>query len=345
MVKIPTGEAYTSPRKNRSQPVLRTTSNGPCHIPSPLSPSQLLQWFEQLCVIIHKLCDPFVITISLLQATPTKAEGKLLLSKANSLLSQFENSLSIGDMYRGTYPAFRTISTLLSPTDQAILISKTQAFSTQLWQFLSIPSSPQLRHLIIRFISGIDHLQSSLLLTALQSIFLSGYLPPPRPSNPSVIWQVTHTEITIDPFLLALQKNYYYPLLDFNNMISSDQLASMQVDTDQSSNTSSSPKSTLKKMLTVEDSVAVITELISEIQASDPIDIDNSTVSPEPLLPSKLLKASPNRFSLAKQKSLGPSSMTFLPLLRKFFHALLCTCLVSILPVWNDSKVSTIRTT
>jgi hypothetical protein len=41
---------------------------------------------------------------------------------------------------------------------------------------------------------------------------LFGFLPPPRTSKPSIIWQVTNLSATVDPYLLALQANYYYPL-------------------------------------------------------------------------------------------------------------------------------------
>jgi hypothetical protein len=128
------------------------------------------------------------------------------------ILSQFENTLSICNTYRVTYPGFDTIVTLLSPIDQATLIHKTKTFSSQLWKFLFFPSSPSLRNTIVWLISGIDRFLSDFLISSLRGSSLFGFLPPPRTSKPSIIWQVTNLSATVDPYLLALQANYYYPL-------------------------------------------------------------------------------------------------------------------------------------
>jgi len=103
-----------------------------------------------------------------------------------------------------------------------------------------------------------------------------------------------------------------------------------------------SPK---KKIVTVEDSVEAIAEVIGEIQASDPLEINISIPSDE-LLPSPPpLKPTQLRFSIAGQKCQGYGAMSFLPSLKKFFHVLLSTRAVSILPVRNDSRASPIKTT
>jgi hypothetical protein len=94
--------------------------------------------------------------------------------------------------------------------------------------------------------------------------------------------------------------------------------------------------STDKKEVTIEDSMAVISGLISEIQASDEQLCQLPTVCQDhPKHPSR--KTGQIRISLAQKSKSGNSSLTFLPLLRQFFHVLLTAGTTTILPACNDS--------
>jgi len=162
---------------------------------------------------------------------------------------------------------------------------------------------------------------------------------------------VTNTSATIDPYLLALQANYYYPLTRLSVMTPDE----MQVEHGSNGTLSQStpPTSTTipykqtptKKTVMIEDSVETIAELISEIQALDPLDISPSVSSDDHPPSSPHLKPTPICFSMARQKHQGYGATAFLHPLKKFFHVLLSTRAISILPVRNDSKASPIRLT
>jgi hypothetical protein len=111
----------------------------------------------------------------------------------------------------------------------------------------------------------------------------------------------------------------------------------MQVDTDHNSSsqarktstTSSSPGRVSSKPVTVEDSLDVISELISEIQAMDILDDD---------LPM-------DSCSLNPKSNASGASAGFLPTIKKIFHCLLSTTTVQFLPIQNDNPMLPIKTT
>jgi len=159
-------------------------------------------------------------------------------------------------------------------------------------------------------------------------------------------------EITIDPYKKSLQENYYYPLT--TEMTT----AEMQIKTNEVPEGTPllSPAlggtSTVflnKKKNTTEDSVDVLSELIAEIQATDDKKIPNNESNPAPNSPHPT--QSPRQlhnkihFSLAQQKRVSNSSKNHLLLLKKFFHVLLSTKVVSILPVRCDSTASPMKST
>jgi hypothetical protein len=111
----------------------------------------------------------------------------------------------------------------------------------------------------------------------------------------------------------------------------------------QNSISSKQSNSTGKKRVTVEDSMEVISELIAEIQSSDTPPSSRRPTIPQdhPKPPSR--QACRIRISLAQKSNSGNSSLTFLPLLQKFFHALLSTSSTIILPVRNDSKADPLK--
>jgi hypothetical protein len=209
------GEAEDSPPKIRNQPSLRSLSTYPHSnpYPSPLVHSQLLQRLEQLCIIFQKLCDQFIPTCRTLLTTElSRTSTHILLTNAVTLLSQLDTTLSICTTYSIQFPHFRTISSLLSPVDQAILLKKNIDYCTTLWDLLKYPSSPILQNIIIRFITHLETYQHHYLVTSLTIITPFSFTSPTITSGPSIISQVTNTEVTIDPYLKSLQENYYHPL-------------------------------------------------------------------------------------------------------------------------------------
>jgi hypothetical protein len=159
-------------------------------------------------------------------------------------------------------------------------------------------------------------------------------------------------EIATDPYLRSLQQNYYYPLsedvmvpvpdqsLHHDSMIVDGESAAPQGS--QASSSSKQASSTEKRRVTIEDSMDVISELISEIQSSDtqpPPHPINPQDHPKPPIKQKGKLC----LSLARRSKSGNSSLAFLPLLKKFFHTLLSTGTITILPIRNDSRAQPLQ--
>jgi hypothetical protein len=341
------GEAEASPPNIQSQPTLRSISTYPYSTPypTPLVHSQLLQRLEQLCIIFQNLCDQFIPTCRTLLTTKlSRTSTHILLTNATTLLSQLDTTLSICTTYGNQFPHFRAISSLLSPIDQAILLKKNIVYCTTLWNLLKYPSPPILRNIIIRFISHLEVYQHHYLVTSLKTIPPFSFIYPRNTSGPSIISQVTHTEATIDPYLKSLQENYYYPLS--SDMTSMDMQIEHNEDSDKTIALSLGARSTITlndRKITVEDSVDAILDLITEIQATERVEIPMTTppLSSPSTSMAPLFISGPNlpiRFSLARQKRTSSPSSNLLPSIRKFFHTLLSTKAVTILPVRSNER-------
>jgi hypothetical protein len=99
-----------------------------------------------------------------------------------------------------------------------------------------------------------------------------------------------------------------------------------------------------KKPITVEDSLDVISELISEIQSTDNLVLNLPTPPvPPPSFSSPPREKSSFRFSLAKTRS-AINTTSFLPLLKRFLHCLLSTTSVHFLPIRNDNQIPPLTT-
>jgi len=115
---------------------------------------------------------------------------------------------------------------------------------------------------------------------------------------------------------------------------------------DHESSTPRPPSHVPLKKVTIEDSIEVISELISENQESE----NQSTPAPvnADIMPKTAAEESLSlRISLARRGKLGstPSSNGSLSLTKKLFHSLLSTGKITIIPIRNDSKVSPIKST
>jgi len=114
--------------------------------------------------------------------------------------------------------------------------------------------------------------------------------------EPSIIEQVTSSEITVDPYLKALMKKYYYRL-SREMVISSMQI----VPQDSSAPSLGNPQNKTvaeKKVVTVD----IISELINEIEASDQLDLKIQIPEKANEIPPSSTPRQGIRFSLAHQK-------------------------------------------
>lgn len=242
---------------------------------------------------------------------------------------------------------------LLKEKEVSALYYNCTFYSNTLWNLLSHPHPSPIRALTIQLITLIDQFTTKYIIEHLgnpENSQLKFFNYPTKYSQPSIVRQVSTTEITIDPYLLALQKNYYYPL-------SSSTTSRMDIDTNPSqreTQTSSPPNisqqtTTGRKIITVEDSLDVIDELVQEIKANDIIDVEPSDTCPAPLdlhITAVSTKTPTGiRFSLSKQGQFSSSSPNYLPSLKQFLKCVISIGSIKILPIRNDNPINPLRTT
>jgi hypothetical protein len=88
----------------------------------------------------------------------------------------------------------------------------------------------------------------------------------------------------------------------------------------------------------------VISELISEIQASDKQGLQSPSICPDHSKQTSK-KTGQIRLSLARKPKAGNASLTFLLQLKRFFQALLATRSITILPIRTDSRAQPLKLT
>jgi len=149
----------------------------------------------------------------------------------------------------------------------------------------------------------------------------------------------------VDPYLKTLQQNYYYllsyPAMSDSSPMNVHETTSHDNSSRTTSNSQKSPPLSQKKCITVEDSMEVISKLISEIQSMDRLELEISSQPPSSSNPPP--EEGFFHFSLAKKSCAVTNSTSSLPLLKKFFHCLLSTSLVHVLPVRNENQVPPIK--
>lgn len=252
-------------------------------------------------------------------------------------------------------PEFSNIPRLMATEDLRTLYSNSAYHCTTLWHLISWPMSLLAWQATITIISILDDYLCTHIIRLLntpETAYFLYFALPVSPCKPSIIFQVSSSEKTVNPYVLALRSNYYYPLptmLDDGEdttMSSTAQLSSLAPDPAKLS-TVSTPSQT---KVMVEDSLKVITELIQELQSSDevlaihnPSDVDSLT---EPQV-TNLTKstASTIRFSLVHTTRTTVTGTTNLTLSKNFFHCLLSVPSTSILPIRNGNPVAPLKTT
>jgi hypothetical protein len=351
------GKASAQTQKNRSPPALRTPTYNDTNTSSitrysgnsyGLSQSQLLQRLEQSLVVLLNICKQYISTATIYLYSPvSKFELRVLSVNLSSLVSQIESVQSILNIYTSYYPSITDSLQLLPPSDRTVLFNKISSYYVNLWDLLKQPSSSVFQNLTVRIITSLDHfLVTFPLLSSSSSRITKTFVRSSHTAKPSVIKQITQTEVTVDPYLKALQSNYYFPIS--NNTMASEHLNQTQTPmvVDHESPIPRPPSHASMKKVTIEDSMEVISELISEIQKSENQSIP-APVNADIIPKAKAKNNFPLRISLARRGKLGsaPSSNSSLSLTWKLFHSLLGTGKITILPIHNNSKISPIKST
>jgi hypothetical protein len=161
-------------------------------------------------------------------------------------------------------------------------------------------------------------------------------------SKPSITTQIVHQPTQIlDPYLLNLQQNYYYPLSPEPDITDMDD-TQMANGTAPSSPTreecsTDTQKSPSKDTITVEHSLSVISEFISEFVANDP----PTQLHEEPVIEKPEQTTYRHRFSLYKKNSVPVpgTPTTSLRLFQSLFRSIKAADQsTKILPIRSDVK-------
>jgi hypothetical protein len=305
--------------------------------------------FENFCFLIQKLSEQ-CCTINMLEQIPYKhKERKIIHNVLSTTVLQAQVLIQL-EIIRASKLQI-SYKSLVAPPDTQHLLLNCKYYCDKLWKALSIPAPIFIRHQIATFLSLLDDFTSRFVFPLLETAegeYFSQFSDPIKVTKPSVIEQITHLEVSIDPYQKSLSHNYYYPL-------SLSEMSTPEAETEQtlnSPNTRSGPIAPPQPtIVTVEDSMEVIDELIQELQASTEQEMTDATVSPEQDTVNQLnqpSKASTIRFSLYRTQAsrITKDNNTYLPLFKLFLKCILSTNPnTKILPIQINSKVSAITTT
>jgi len=230
--------------------------------PSVQPPSHTLSTIRPLLNDLLSLLKQYSNLCNLLQTIVHKKEEQLAancLSVIHSSISLVQAQVSITSMLHATDDSYITQFSLLDKTP--IL-----QFHTKLWHQLFFPHSTEIRRLTYDLLVQLEQIIHLLL----PGTKYKTYTIPSSTSTPSVTEQIIYRPISIlDPYILALRRNYYYPIAPDLTM-SND--AQMEGQTESCFPKHSPKRSTpsTKHPITVESSLAAITEIIKEVEADDP---------------------------------------------------------------------------
>ncbi len=181
--------------------------------PSLLSPS-LLQKFEQISILIQRLCDQYRSTVTYFLQSLTPTETRSLTYNTQTLSSQLQTALSIYSMYRSIHPLFCCIASSVSQYDVNTLYTLLTTYSSDLWKILEQPLPEVVQASTISFITNIDSFITTFLIqhsTTSLALHLSDFSSPKATNKPSIVHQVSFTEITVDPTFALFNKTITTP--------------------------------------------------------------------------------------------------------------------------------------
>jgi hypothetical protein len=233
------------------------------------------------------------------------------------------------------------------------LLQQLSTHHSYLWSHLSINYTEKTR------------LQTYALILVLENIlnFWSqpsptiSYTTPDSGCRPSLIAQIVYQpKAILNHYLLSLQSNYYYPLdhepVNMSNLSEQETASDTQMQSGEEGNPIPSGVSigeigmhslATTAPITVEHSLDVISDLISEIEADDP----PSQLQDEPILATPNLPIQKHHFSLYKKNS-GPipsSPQAQLKLFESFFNSIKkVDQSAKILPIRTDIKIYPLST-
>jgi len=225
--------------------------------------------FEQASSLLHNICEQYCAAFLLYVTVSNIKESRALQYNLQTLHTQLKSVMHLLLIHTKTSMDFYNIIALISDEERHVLHNNCMDHCSSIWKLLSIPTNPTIHHTAICIITLLEIYLSKYVrpFKSKDSHTESEYAQPPHPCKPSIIHQITTTEIATDPYLLSLQKTYCYPLnmtldeeIDNDTNMEGNPLSLHIVNT-----RSPWPSTTF----TVEESIEVITELIQDLQSAD----------------------------------------------------------------------------
>jgi hypothetical protein len=194
-------------------------------------------------------------------------------------------------------------------------------------EITTMPYTSKVRNQIITFITVLDAFTTTYtqpLLNIKASKYLRQFQQPKKSVAPSIISQITETTITVNPYILSLSSNFYYPLSTMDPLDIEEETG-----TQHSSATTQQLKSHTR--VTVEDSMEKIDDLLKEFGDLDNTESqDMAPVTTSPSIPHAIQSnksSSSIRFSLFPRKVVQAhkANINQLSQLKSFFKCILST--------------------
>jgi hypothetical protein len=240
--------------------LLRSFCRTDQHLPILDTAHNLLLQYEKLCNMNQRLIP---------------IEERLLIFQ---FMETIRNNIAI--IYKQVQLHFKISSPARTMCLLPQIVQKLSAIQSSLWQQLAFPHQTEVRSLTFNIIILLEQILS-FSTTNRQS---QRYYKPisKHTSNPSILDQIIYRPFSIvDPYILALQKNYYYPLM-------SESLTTIEVQKDQEQEplkdqlmpdtprADETPPQTTPDVITIEHSLEAITELIAEYRTNSRARTDRS---------------------------------------------------------------------
>lgn len=291
--------------------------------------------------IIHNLC-------SFTAQNTNRSEQNIISSLLNTIL-----------IHTKTYIAHHNTHELQLSLRDSNTLTETYKTLTQihelLWKDLKVPHPTDTRSKILNFLILLQIFTDSNLYSTPSNQNESNqkpFLQSKKTSKPSFFQQVTSQQSkTIDPYLIALTRNYYFPI-NLETMSEEMEDDNISFVAQANTETMTSQKSPTTKAITVEDSLETITDIINELEEDDPPVQTQLTQSNESAVQQAVqLQTSSytHRFSIYRRNGIPIHNLktpTQISLFQSF-----CKCLKSIdpqlqiLPIRNDHNIHSISTT
>jgi hypothetical protein len=138
---------------------------------------------------------------------------------------------------------------------------------TELWQQLCFPHGKEARRITYELLITLEEIFN----ITLPSLTSRKFRAPEHKTTPSVVDQIIYQPLGIlDPYILALRRNYYYPIAPEHPTMTEETQMDGQTAIESPKTSPNRNKSSAPNAITVESSLAAIAELIKEVEADEP---------------------------------------------------------------------------